>query len=104
MECLKDKGTFAFSDYEFLKASQIRSYFSRLKSNRQNEVKVDDYVDEDVEAFKKEQVTDEAVQRRKFRHNTHNIEQLERATSPKRPTSSSRIPAKRHSVRAKKTS
>ena len=99
MECLKEKGAFVFANNEFLKASQIRSYFSRLKSNRQKKLKVEDFIDDDVEAFKEEQATDEAVQRRQFRHKVHNINQLERATSPKRPTSSSQIPAKRHSSR-----
>jgi len=103
MECLKDRGVFVFSDNEFLKASQIRSYFSRLKSNRQK-LNVEDCVDEDVEAFKEEQAIDEAVQRRQLRHKAHNTDQLERATSPKRPISSSEIPAKRHSSRNKKIS
>ena len=79
----------------FLKASQIRSYFSRLKSNRQK-LNIEDCVDGDVEAFKEEQTIDEAVQRRQLRHTAHNIGQLERATSPKRSTSSSDIPAKRN--------
>jgi hypothetical protein len=103
MECLTDQGVFVFADNEFLKASQIRNFFSRLKSNWQK-LNVKDCVDEDVEAFKEEQATDEAVQRRQLRHKAHNIDQLERATSPKRPTSSSEIPPKRHSMRNKKTS
>ena len=62
MECLKDKRTLVFANYEFLKASQIRSYFSRLKLNRQKEIKFEDYVDEDVAAFKEEQGIDQVVQ------------------------------------------
>jgi hypothetical protein len=103
IECLKDKGVFVFAENEFLKASQIRSYFSRLKSNRQKR-NVEDCIDEDVEAFKEEQTIDEAVQRRQLRHKANNIDLLERATSPKRPISSSEIPTKRNSVRNKKTS
>ncbi len=103
MECLTDKGVFVFADNEILKAIQIRSYFSRLKSNRQK-LNIDDGVDGDVEAFKEEQTIDEAVQRRQLRHTAHNIGQSERATSPKRSTSSSDIPAKRNCMRNKKTS
>ncbi len=104
MESLKDKGVFVFADNEFLKASQIRSYFSRLKSSRQKDLKIEDCDNDDVEAFKEEQAIDEVVQRRQLRNKAHNIDQLERATSPKRPTSSSEIPAKRHSMRNKRTS
>ncbi len=73
MECLKDKSVFIFVDNEFLKASQIRSYFSRLKSNRQK-LNVEDCVDEDVEAFKEEQAIDKTVQRQQLRHKTHSID------------------------------
>ena len=64
MECLKDNGSFVFAQNEFLKPSQIRSYFSRLKSNRQKDIKVEHCNDEDIEAFKEEQAADEVVQRR----------------------------------------
>ena len=101
MEGLKNKGIFVFAD-EFLKASQIRSYFSRLKANHQKKLQIEDCVDEDVEAFKEEQTIDEVVQRRQLWQKTHNLDQLERATSPKRLISSSEIPAKRHSMRNKK--
>ena len=104
MEGLKDKGIFVFADNEFLKASQIRSYFSRLKANRQKKLQIEDCVDEDVEAFKEEQTIDEVVQRRQLWQKTHNLNQLERATSPKRLISSSEIPAKRYSMRNKKMS
>ena len=87
MKCSKNKGVFVFSENEFLKASQIRSYFSRLKSNRQNNIKVEDFDDADIEAFKKEQAIDEVVQRRQLRNKAHNADQLERTTSPKRPAS-----------------
>ncbi|CAF0886741.1 unnamed protein product [Didymodactylos carnosus] len=97
MECLKDKGVFVFANDELLKVSQIRSYFSRLKSNRQKKLKVKDCEGKDVEAFKEEQGIDEVVQRRQLQHKVHNIDQLERAISPKRPTSLRQIPAKRHS-------
>jgi hypothetical protein len=103
MECLKDKGVFVFADNEFLKASQIRSYFSRIKSSRQKNIKIEDCDNDDVEAFKEEQAIDEMVQRQQLRYKAHNIDQLERATSPKRPGSTSEISAKRHSIRNKKT-
>lgn len=99
MERLKDKGVFVFADDGLLKASQIRSYFSRLKSSRQKNLNVKDCEEEDGEAFKEEQAIDEAVQRRQLRDKVHNIDQLERATSPQRPTSSRNISAKRHSSR-----
>ncbi|CAF3420316.1 unnamed protein product [Rotaria socialis] len=52
MECLKEKGAFVFAEKEFLKASQIRSYFSRLKSNRQK-LNVEDFIDEDAERIQR---------------------------------------------------
>jgi hypothetical protein len=104
MECLKDKGVFVFADNEFLKASQIRSYFSRLKSSREKGLKIEDCDNDDVEAFKEEQAIDEVVHRRQLRNKAHNTDQLERAISPKRPASSTEISAKRHSLRNKKIS
>ena len=101
MECLKDKGVFVFANNELLKPSQIRSYFSPLKSHRQK-LNIEDCADEDVEAFKEEQAIDEAVQRRQLRHKAHDTGQFERATSPKRSISLSEIPAKRHSSRSEK--
>ncbi|CAF1444867.1 unnamed protein product [Didymodactylos carnosus] len=103
MEYLKDKGIFIFADNELLKASQIRSYFSRLKSNRQIKLRVEQCDNEDVEAFKEEQAIDEAVQRQQLRHKVHTMDQFELSISPKRSSSSSEIPAKRHSLRKKKT-
>ena len=103
MKYLKDKGVFVFAVNEFLKSSQIRSYFSRLKSNRQK-LNVEVYADNDIEALKEEQAIDEAVQRQQLRHKTHDTDQLERTTSPKRSTSLLEIPAKRNSMRNKKTS
>lgn len=41
------------------------------------------------------------VQRRQLRNKSHNIDQIERLTSPKRPTSSFELSAKQHSVRQK---
>ena len=61
MECSKNKDVFVFSENEFLKASQIRSYFSRLKSDQQNNNKVEDFDDADIEAFKEEQAIGEVV-------------------------------------------
>ena len=101
MECLKDKGVFVFANNELLKPSQIRSYFSRLKSHRQK-LNIEDCADEDVEAFKEEQAIDEAVHRRQLRHKAHDTGQFERATSPKRSISLAEILAKRHSSRSKK--
>jgi hypothetical protein len=68
MECLKVKGVFVFADNEFLKASQIRSYFSRLKSSRQKHMKIEHCDNDDVEAFKEEQAIDEVIQRRQLRN------------------------------------
>ena len=42
------------ADNEYLKASQMHSYFSRVKSSRQKDHKIEDYDNEDVEAFKEE--------------------------------------------------
>ena len=104
MECLKDNGGFVFAQNEFLKPRQIRSYFSRLRSNRQKDIKVEHCNDQDIEAFKEEQAVDEVVQRRQLQHQAHNIDQLERATSPKRSASSIQITAKRLNLRLKNTS
>jgi hypothetical protein len=104
MEHLKDKGAFVFSTTELLKPNQIRSYFSRLKSSQQKKIQIEECDEEDVEAFKEEQAIDEVIQQQQLRHKAHNTDQLDRATSPKRCSSSSDIPAKRHSIRKKKTS
>ena len=94
IEYLKENGIFVFAENELLKASQIRSYFSRLKSNRQKEFKVDICADDDVEAFKEEQAIDEAAQRQRLQGKIHNYDQLQRATSPKRSASPTEIPTK----------
>ena len=97
MEYLKENGIFVFAENELLKASQIRSYFSRLKSNRQKEFKVDICTDDDAEAFKKEQAIDEAAQRQRLQGKIHNYDQLQRATSSKRSASPTEIPTKKYS-------
>ena len=104
MECFKDNGGFVFAHNKFLKPSQIRSYFSRLKSNRQKDIKVEHRNDGDIEAFKEEQAVDEVVQRRQLQHQVHSIDQLERATSSKRSASSIQITAKRPNLCHKNTS
>ena len=72
----------------------------RVKSNRQK-LNVEDFVNEDVEAFKEKQAIDDAVQRRQLRREAYSIDQVERATSPKQSTSSLEIPPKRQSLRNK---
>ena len=59
---------------------------------------------EDFKAFKEEQAIDETVQQQQLRQKAQNSDQLDHATSPKRCNSLSDIPAKRHSIRKKKTS
>ena len=95
MEYLKENGIFVFAENEFLKASQIRSYFSLLKSNRQKEFQVGICADDDVEAFKEEQAIDEAAHRQRLQVKTHNYDKLQRATSPKRSASPTEIPTKK---------
>ena len=103
MEHLKDKGVFVFSATELLTPSQVRSYFSRLKSSQKKKIPIEECDEEDVEAFKEEQAIDKIVQQQQLRQKAHNSYQLDHTTSPKRCNSLSDKLAKRHSIRKKKT-
>ena len=65
---------------------------------------MEDCDNNDVEAFKEEQAIEVVVHRRQRRNKAHTTDQLERATSPKRPALSSEIIPKRHSMRNRKPS
>ena len=84
MEHSKDRGVFVFSATELLKPSQIRSYFSRLKSSQKRKIPIEECDEEDVEAFKQEQAIDKIVKQQQLRQRAHNSDQLDHATSPNR--------------------
>jgi hypothetical protein len=101
METLKVNNAFYFPVDEILKAGQIRSFFSRIKSSRQKKTnaKINECEEEDSEEFK----DDQAVTERRKRYNLHDDvypeNTLSRTTSPKRRRPTPAIDPKRRSLR-----